>query len=64
MRRSWKKRCIVDLCVYVCVGGGGGGVGSHLNSLIVKEGVNCCVACIIVCFVHFYPETSPVCRNK
>ena len=39
------------------------GVGSHLNSLIVKEGINSCVASVIVCFVHFYPEASPVHRD-
>lgn len=38
-------------------------VGSHLNSFIVKEGVNSCVAGFIVCFVHFYPEAGPVRRD-
>lgn len=41
----------------------GGGVVSYLNSLIVEEGVNSCIASFIVCFVHFYPEASPVCRE-
>lgn len=41
---------------------GGRGAGSHLNSLVVEEGIDSCVARFIVCFVHFYPETSPVCK--
>lgn len=35
----------------------------HLNSLIVEERVNSCVTSVIVCFIHFYPEASPVQRD-
>lgn len=35
----------------------------HLNSLIVEERVNSCVASVIVGFIHFYPEASPVQRH-
>lgn len=35
----------------------------HLNSLIVEERVNSCVTSVIVCFIHFYPEASPVQRH-
>jgi len=62
------KECMVGvyacICVVECVRVWGvSGVESHLNSLIVKEGVNSCIAGIIVCFVHFYPELSPVWRE-
>lgn len=46
-------------CVQVCVGG----FETHLNSLVVEQRVNSCIACFVVCFVHFYSETSPVCTD-
>lgn len=35
----------------------------YLNSLIVEERVNSCVTSVIVGFIHFYPEASPVQRH-
>ena len=36
-----------------------GWLESHLDSLIVQEGVDGSISSLIVSFVHFYPKTSP-----
>lgn len=53
--RSRFGRCVQ---VRVC-----GAFKTHLNSLVVEQRVNSCIACFVVCFVHFYSETSPVCTD-